>query len=41
VFDPPDTLPQIRAAADTVLPGVRIRLLLLFRYALIWRKPAA
>jgi SAM-dependent methyltransferase len=40
VKDPAETLPQIRAAAADVLPGARIRLLLLFRYALVWRKPA-
>lgn len=39
VKDPVETLPQIRAAADAVLPGARLRLLLLFRYELIWRKP--
>jgi SAM-dependent methyltransferase len=41
VRDPPDTLPQIRAAAHAVLPGASVRLRLLFRYSLIWRKPAA
>lgn len=40
VKDPVETLPQIRAAAREVLPGAKLRLLLLFRYALIWRKPA-
>jgi SAM-dependent methyltransferase len=39
VKDPAETLPQIRAAAAKTLPGARIRLLLLFRYALTWRKP--
>ena len=39
VKDPAETLPQIRAAADAVLPGAKLRLLLLFRYELIWRKP--
>jgi SAM-dependent methyltransferase len=41
VRDPPDTLPEIRAASAAVLPGARLRLRLLFRYSLIWRKPAA
>jgi len=40
VKDPAETLPQIRAAAAQVLPGAKVRLLLLFRYELIWRKPA-
>jgi SAM-dependent methyltransferase len=40
VKDPGETLPEIRAAAADVLPGARVRLLLLFRYELIWRKPA-
>jgi len=41
VRDPPDTLPGIRAACAAVLPGARVKLRLLFRYSLIWRKPAA
>jgi SAM-dependent methyltransferase len=41
VKDPAETLPQIRAAAAEALPGASVRLLLLFRYELIWRKPAA
>jgi SAM-dependent methyltransferase len=40
VKDPVETLPEIRAACDAVLPGAKLRLLLLFRYALTWRKPA-
>jgi hypothetical protein len=40
VKEPSETLQQIRAAARQVLPGAKLRLLLLFRYSLIWRKPA-
>jgi SAM-dependent methyltransferase len=40
VKDPAETLPEIRAAARQALPGAKLRLLLLFRYSLIWRKPA-
>jgi SAM-dependent methyltransferase len=40
IREPRETLPQIRAAAREVLPGARVRLLLLFRYELLWRKPA-
>jgi SAM-dependent methyltransferase len=40
VSDPAETLADIRAACDTLLPGARIRRRLLFRYSLIWRKPA-
>jgi ubiquinone/menaquinone biosynthesis C-methylase UbiE len=37
---PPDmTLPEIRAAAKDLLPNVRIRRLLLWRYLLTWRQP--
>jgi SAM-dependent methyltransferase len=39
VRDPGETLPQIRAAAAQVLPGAKVKLLLLFRYELVWRKP--
>jgi hypothetical protein len=39
IREPRETLPQIRAAAADVLPGARVRLLLLFRYELVWRKP--
>lgn len=40
VLDPADTLHQIRTAAAAVLPGARIRRRLLWRYTLLWRKPA-
>ncbi|SDE90117.1 Methyltransferase domain-containing protein [Blastococcus fimeti] len=34
------TTRQTRAAAAAVLPGVRVRRLLFFRYLLVWEKPA-
>ena len=40
VKDPAETLADVRAAAADVLPGAKLRLLLLFRYELLWRKPA-
>jgi trans-aconitate methyltransferase len=33
------TTRETRAAAEAVLPGVRVRRLLFFRYLLVWRKP--
>lgn len=39
ITDPVETLPEIRAAADRIIPGARIRRHLLFRYTLIWTKP--
>ena len=38
--DPQMTLAEIRETAKKLLPGVRIRRLLLWRYLLVWRKPA-
>ena len=38
---PRETLREIRGASEALLPGAMIRRLLLFRYSLIWRKPAA
>jgi 2-polyprenyl-3-methyl-5-hydroxy-6-metoxy-1,4-benzoquinol methylase len=35
------TVRQIRRQAGEVLPGARVRRLLLWRYELVWRKPAA
>jgi hypothetical protein len=35
------TVRKIRQQADEVLPGARVRRLLLWRYELVWRKPAA
>jgi SAM-dependent methyltransferase len=37
---PPDTFAETRRLAERVLPGVRYRRLLLFRYSLLWTKPA-
>ncbi len=34
------TTRETRAAAGAVLPGVRVRRLLFFRYLLVWQKPA-
>jgi SAM-dependent methyltransferase len=39
VKDPQLTTRQVREAAAAVLPGVRVRRLLLWRYLLVWRKP--
>lgn len=39
VMDPDHSWREVRAAAVTVLPGVRYRRHLLFRYSLLWRKP--
>ncbi|MGI4854235.1 MAG: class I SAM-dependent methyltransferase [Janthinobacterium lividum] len=36
---PRETLPQIRSAADHVLPHSMVKRRLLFRYSLIWHKP--
>lgn len=36
--DPKEPLDEIRAAACDLLPGARLRRLLLFRYLLLWRK---
>lgn len=35
------TLAQVRALAGSLLPGARVRRLLFWRYALVWRKPEA
>jgi SAM-dependent methyltransferase len=39
--DPELTTRQVRAAAAPVLPGVRVRRLVFWRYELTWTKPAA
>lgn len=39
VWPPPTTYPEIRAVAETLLPGVRCRRHLLGRYSLVWSKP--
>jgi 2-polyprenyl-3-methyl-5-hydroxy-6-metoxy-1,4-benzoquinol methylase len=36
---PAMTLPEVKVAADDLLPNVRIRRLLLWRYLLTWRRP--
>jgi SAM-dependent methyltransferase len=40
VWPPVDSFGQTRRLARRVLPGVRYRRLLLWRYSLVWRKPA-
>jgi SAM-dependent methyltransferase len=40
VKDPDMTWAQVRATASRLLPGVRYRRHLLWRYSLLWRKPA-
>ena len=37
--EPDETLGEIRAACDAILPGGSFRRHLLFRYSFIWRKP--
>lgn len=39
IKDPDMTWAQVRATANTLLPGVRYRRHLLWRYSLLWRKP--
>jgi SAM-dependent methyltransferase len=40
VCDPRETYAEVEAAAHRVLPGVRYRRHTLFRYSLLWTKPA-
>jgi SAM-dependent methyltransferase len=40
VWPPPDTYADVRRAAERELPGVRLRRRALWRYSLVWRKPA-
>jgi hypothetical protein len=40
VVEPAQTLPEIRADADAVLPGARLRRRAYYRYSLRWTKPA-
>jgi SAM-dependent methyltransferase len=40
VLDPPLTTRQVHRQARAVLPGVRVRRLLFWRYLLLWQKPA-
>ena len=39
VMDPPLTTREVANQAAEVLPGVRVRRLLFWRYLLIWQKP--
>jgi SAM-dependent methyltransferase len=39
VMDPPLTTREVADVAGALLPGVRVRRLLFWRYLLIWRKP--
>ena len=39
VQDPKETLKEIQSAIEHVFPGAEFKRLLLFRYALVWRKP--
>jgi SAM-dependent methyltransferase len=39
VWPPPDTLAQVRDTARRLLPGVRVRRHVMWRYSLLWRKP--
>ena len=41
VWPPPDTLAQVRDTARRLLPGVRVRRHLMWRYSLLWTKPTA
>jgi hypothetical protein len=41
VAEPDLTVRQVRAEATRLLPGVRVRRLLFWRYLLLWRRPAA
>lgn len=41
VWPPPHTHRQVRRLAEEALPGVRYRRHLLWRYSLVWTKPAA
>jgi hypothetical protein len=40
-MDPDMSWGEVRAAATRLLPGVRYRRHLLWRYSLLWRKPGA
>ena len=40
VWPPPETYAGMRAIAEDVLPGTRFRRHLLWRYSLVWTKPA-
>jgi hypothetical protein len=40
LWPPPDSFGETRRLTRRVLPGVRYRRLLLWRYSLVWTKPA-
>jgi len=40
VWPPPDTFADVRRTAERELPGVRLRRHALWRYSLVWTKPA-
>jgi SAM-dependent methyltransferase len=40
IWPPPETYAEVRVAATRVLPGARMRRRLLWRYTLVWTKPA-
>jgi hypothetical protein len=40
VWPPPETYAGMRRLAEEVLPGVRYRRHVLWRYSLVWTKPA-
>lgn len=40
LWPPPETYPAMRSIAGYVLPGMRIRRHLLWRYSIVWTKPA-
>jgi hypothetical protein len=39
VMNPPLTTREVADVASAVLPGVRVRRLLFWRYLLVWQKP--
>ena len=41
IWPPPQTYAQVRRIASDILPGVRYRRHLLWRYSLVWTKPPA
>ena len=41
VWPPPDTYADVRRTAERLLPGVRLRRHVLWRYSLVWTKPGA
>jgi hypothetical protein len=40
IRDPDESLDEIRTAVEKILPGVQFKRQLLFRYSMIWQKPA-